>query len=358
MTESYMKYPNHKAKIIIVDPSNDLLETAIEQSIPDKKMARKDETLYYYLKLPILKSEGLYLDFLKEFVSMNYNMDFFDRNSLSLVFRNNEFPFSCSQLRELNSIFGSIVVPDGRNTELCQESYISTSELNTDKFKTSLKYESISLVESINKRKHHEMISELHNWKKNFFISISLGHHMIDDNYRASFDDETLVDITEVNSIWQLTTGYMFTNKLGAIANLGIMSSKEQTTVSEGTSVSGTGNGVGIVKIGLGARFMPLAKKNWSIYTDIEGGFLNATAKGGSGTVTFSNGTITDTRDISEDKERSNYWAGTLGANYRLGRSVFISSSFQFTSSNFKSDIGSIKGFTGYTINLGIGLSF
>jgi hypothetical protein len=48
----------------------------------------------------------------------------------------------------------------------------------------------------------------------------------------------------------------------------------------------------------------------------------------------------------------------SLGANYRLGRTVFLTSNFQYSITNFENNIGSVSGFTGYSINLGVGFSF
>ena len=59
-----------------------------------------------------------------------------------------------------------------------------------------------------------------------------------------------------------------------------------------------------------------------------------------------------------ERTEKSKYLNLSLGANYRLGRTVFLTSNFQYSISNFENNIGSVSGFTGYTINLGVGFSF
>jgi len=57
MTPSFTKFPNHKAKFIIVDSNNNLYEYSKTSEIENAKEARKDRTLYYYLKLPKLKEE-------------------------------------------------------------------------------------------------------------------------------------------------------------------------------------------------------------------------------------------------------------------------------------------------------------
>ena len=65
MTPNLTKYPNHKAKFIIVDSDSNLYEYSKLHKIDNSKEARKDETLYYYLKIPKLKDEKNTSNFLK-----------------------------------------------------------------------------------------------------------------------------------------------------------------------------------------------------------------------------------------------------------------------------------------------------
>ena len=192
------------------------------------------------------------------------------------------------------------------------------------------------------------MIDQLKNWNKTFFITISLGQNFINSSYKTDFDEETLVDISETNSIWQFNMGYMFSNKFGGLLDFGFMSAKEQDI--NFNTLSGTGSGFGVFKLGLGVRYVPFIKKKWSIYSDLKGGTLNVKAAGGTGGIGGSNAT--------ERNEASNYLGVSIGAIHRLGKVVFIKSNLEYTSSNFENNIGSISGFTGYTINLGIGFSF
>lgn len=353
MSPSFMKFPNHKAKFIVVDEQNSLLEASVTNKIRDEKLARKDEILYYYLKLPKLKNQKQYVTFLKEFITDTYNRDFFDKNTTSIHFNNSEVPFGCNSLDELNVHLSKIVVTESNSLLDCNASFVLSAD-TTNTLKTSVRYESITIKESEQERKNHQVISQLHNWKHNFFITLTLGNHTIDSNYKTDFDEETFVDISDVNSMWTISSGYMFTNKIGGLLNFSLMTSKEQTSNINGISVSGSGNGVGIFKFGIGARYIAFAKKNWSIYGDFQGGWLNVRAEGGTGS-----GTIFGvTRDITEKTERSNYLSFVLGANYRLGKTMYLTSNFDYTRSNFDTDIGSISGFTGYTINLGVGFSF
>lgn len=354
MTPGLTKFPNHKAKFIVVDEQNSLLEASLTNKILDKNIVNKDKTLYYYFKIPKLKNEKEYVSFLKEFITDTYNIDFFDKNTTSLYFQDSEVPFGCSSLDELNVHLSKIIVTESSSLLGCNTSFVVSTDNKKSKLRTTINYEPLTTEESERQRENYKLISQLHNWKHNFFITLTLGHHSIDNKYKTSFDEETFVDINDVNSMWNISSGYMFTNKIGGLLSFSLMTSKEQTSNINGISVSGSGNGVGIFKFGIGARYIAFAKKNWSIYGDIQGGLLSVRAEGGTGS-----GTIFGvTRNITEKTERSNYLSFVLGANYRLGKTMYLTSNFDYTRSNFDTEIGSISGFTGYTINVGIGFSF
>jgi hypothetical protein len=348
MTPSFTKFPNHKAKFIIIDTDSDLYEYSKSNRIENVKEARKDRTLYYYFKLPKLKDEKEYLEFFKKFTEENYRKDFFDRNTASLKFGNEKLLFNCESLDYLNTFLSILIVVESSELLECGKAFIISSDREQTNLKTSIKYESINIMESEQKREDFEMLDQLKNWNKTFFITIYLGQNFIDSSYKTDFDEETLVDISDTNSIWQFNIGYMFSNKFGGLLDFGFMSAKEQYI--NFSTLSGTGSGFGVFKLGLGVRYVPFIKKNWSIYSDLKGGTLNVKAAGGTGGIGGFNATERD--------EASNYLGVSIGAIHRLGKVVFLKSNLEYTSSNFENNIGSISGFTGYTINLGIGFSF
>ena len=150
----------------------------------------------------------------------------------------------------------------------------------------------------------------------------------------------------------------MFSQKIGGFLNVGLLFEKEQGISRSGSSISVTGKGAGVVKIGLGVKYIPFTKDRWSLYTDLAGGYLRAKAGGGSGSVSISNGGLNNSINRVEKTEKSKYFNLSLGANYRLGRTLFLTSNFQYSITNFENNIGSVSGFTGYSINLGVGFSF
>ncbi len=362
MTTSFTKFPNHKAKIIIVNEQKNLIDF-IESHKNHRNITRgKDQTLYYYIKFPRLEDENEYVKFLDEFLNKNYNEDFFDRNTVSIDFKDHKAPFSCKSLDDLNLYLAKIIVKSNDNLLNCNETYVLLKDNQNRKLKTRISYESITIKESQQKRETYKMIKSLDKFKGTYFIALTIGNHSINSKNLTDFDEETLVDINEVHSIWHLTSGYMFTNKIGGVLDLGLLYTKEESRNTDSNSnvfsINGSGNGVGVLKFGIGARYISFAKKRWSIYSDIKGGILTARAEGGTGSFTIFNGSISNTRDIKKKREKSNYLNFELGVNYRLGNLIFLTSNFQYTISNFKNDIGSVSGFGGYTINLGIGFSF
>jgi hypothetical protein len=78
--------------------------------IPKNKIAQKDYLLYYHLKLPKLNSEKEYLDFLRTFIEKITTRDAFNRNTISIDFKQNTIPFSCQALEELNTFLAQVIV--------------------------------------------------------------------------------------------------------------------------------------------------------------------------------------------------------------------------------------------------------
>ena len=348
MTPGYTKFPNHQAKLIIVSDDADLIECSKADKIDDIMEARKEEKLYYYFKLPKLKNEKQYLSFFEKFIEENYRKDFFDRNTVSLKLSNGKTPFNCESLDYLNTYLSKLIVIENSELLECEKAFVAFTSNDKTELKTSIKYESITVKESVQKRKEYEVISQLKNWKKTFFFSVSFGQNFIDNSFKTNFDEETTVDISEKNTIWHFDFGYMFSNKIGGMFNFSFMSSNEQEINT--STFTGTGSGFAVFKLGVGIRYIPFSKKNWSIYSDLKAGNLNVRTVFGTGSAGGSN--------LTENSEAANYLGLSMGVIHRLGKVVFLKSNFEYTSSSFENNIGSISGFTGYTINLGLGFTF
>ena len=349
--------PNLHAKIIIVNNQENLLAASEAIKIPKNKIAQKDYLLFYYLKLPKLNSETEYLDFLRTFIEENYHQDAFNRNTISINFEQSIIPFSCESLEDLNTFIAEVLVPENSSLLNCDNSYVSTKNIWKEKLKTSIPYESIRFISEAEKlREDYKLLKSLSQWENTYFVSLKLGHQNISKKQRTALDEETLVDFSDLKTVWNIDAGYMFSQKIGGFLNVGLSFDKEQDISMNGSNINVTGNGAGVVKIGLGVKYIPFSKDRWSLYTDLAIGRLSATAGGGSGNIN----TYTGNNSINTNKktEKSKYLYFSLGSNYRLGRIVYLTSNFQYSITNFENNIGSVSGLTGYTVNIGLGFSF
>ena len=119
-------------------------------------------------------------------------------------------------------------------------------------------------------------------------------------------------------------------------------------------SIDAEGSGSGVLKIGLGFRYVPYISKRWSIHTELSGGILNARAGGGTDDVSINS---IDSFEVVERKEKTGFLELALGSNYRISSLFLITGSLQGNLSSFKNDIGSVSGVTGWSINLGVGIT-
>ena len=212
--------PNLNAKIIIVHNQENLLSASESIKLPKNKLAQKDYVLYYHLKLPKLKSEKEYLDFLKAFIRENYNRDVFNRNTISINFKQNTIPFSCESLEELNTFLAQVIVSEKSNLLKCGRSFILSNNNLKEKLKTSISYESIRFIGEAEKIKEdYKLLKSLSQWKNTYFIAIKLGLQEISKNQRTTFDEETRVDFSDLKTVWNIDAGYMFSEKFGGFLN-------------------------------------------------------------------------------------------------------------------------------------------
>ena len=349
--------PNLNAKIIIVNNQENLLTASEAIKIPNNKIAQKDYLLFYFLKLPKLNSETEYLDFLRRFIEENYYQDAFNRNTISINFEQSIIPFSCESIEELNTFIADVLVPEKSSLLNCNKSYVSTKNIWKEKLKTSIPYESIRFISEAKKlREDYKLLKSLSQWGNTYFLSLKLGHQNISKKQRTALDEETLVDFSDLKTVWNIDAGYMFSQKIGGFLNVGLSFDKEQDISMNGSNINVTGNGAGVIKIGLGAKYIPFVKDRWSLCTDLAIGRLWATAGGGFGNINTS--TANNSTNFKRKTEKSRYLNFSLGSNYRLGRIVFLTSNLQYSVTNFENNIGSVSGLTGYTINIGLGFSF
>ncbi|AWM12583.1 hypothetical protein DI487_00975 [Flavobacterium sediminis] len=328
-----------------------------------------DYSFYYYLKIPqnILHSHEV-IRFLETIVKETFDRDFFNRNKVHLYLKNTNILFNCSDLDSLNTYFASIWVSKTNPVYNCHKDFIAdiaSTNLRAKKRNstTSVSYETVTTNKAQEVQENNEFLNSLSKLSRKVQFSFAIGYNTINKNYQTEFDQETLIDFSELNTIWTINAGYMFSKKWGSLFNLNFLNKKESSdqeykTTYNNIIISGNGSGAGMVKFGLGLRFIPYSHKRWSITTDLTYGLLTAKAGGGSGNITiYSGGTYSDIERV-EKEEKTNYTDLTVSTNYKLGKVVFLYSSFNYSFSKFDNAIGSVKGFTGYTISLGLGFNF
>lgn len=362
--------PNLNANIILVDDTTDLKESFEEDSIKNSIVEMSsDFGVYYYIKIPKENLENNYINFLKAFVFKSHSLDYFDRNKTHLYLKSNDISFSCDSLKKVNEVFATLWISDNSPMMICDNYFICDIAKNENlkvkkrNLKTTVNYNRLNLTEITKKKEKKDLKKELKEWKHNFFIALKIGNQQISNKFKTSFDQETLIDFSELNTFWSIQFGYMFTNHFGGLINFGLIYKKEESSKNfqntyDGAIISGSGSAAGLFKTGLGFRYVPFIKNEWSIYTDAAGGFINAKAGGGSGDVTISYGNVTSTIEKVEKSEKAKYIDFSIGTNYRLGNVVYLNGNFQYSFSKFDNPIGSISGHTGLTINIGLGFTF
>ena len=266
-------------------------------------------------------------------------------------------PFSCESLDDLNTFIAEVLVTENSSLLNCDKSYVSTKKIRKEKLKTSMTYESIRFISEAEKlREDFKLLKSLSKWENTFFVSLELGRYKISKKQRTAFDEETLVDFYDLKTAWNIDVGNMFSQKIGGFLNVGFSFKKEEEINRNGSNIRVTGNGAGVIKTGLGVKYIPFIKNRWSLHADLAIGRLNATAGSGSGNVNISTGN--NSINLEKRTEKSRYLDFSLGSNYRLGSIVFLTSNLQYSIINFENNIGSVSGLSGYSINIGLGFSF
>ncbi len=193
-------------------------------------------------------------------------------------------------------------------------------------------------------------------------LSLSSGYYQVYGAHAAAFDEETLVDMAEIRALWTLSYSLMKTDKWGLVGELGFMGKRDATSETAqttfGTTISGEGSGAGILKIGLGPRWVPYGRQRFHLYADLIGGVLNARIAGGTGNVAITGGGFSNNTRMVDKNQTSLYLDARVGATYRLGKRWMLLGNLQLTLSDFSEDMGSVSGMGGSGFNLGLGFVF
>jgi len=365
------KIPGYNIDVIIGGDTENINEIFEKDTLKNaKSIHHLDKTFFYYLKANKFCDDQNIYEFLKAFIHYNHEIDFFDRNRVFLHWRNSEYVLSCETIAGLNPIIAAIVVAPDNKMLTCPSPMILSSAMAITRIrkrntKTSFTYGIATWSEMAKKTEIKEFNEKSKIWSRELFINFSVGYKGISKSNQAVFDEETLIDFTNINTYWNFTTGYYLSDWLGITGNFGLIYSGKQKKVEDIVSnldgsitISGSGQGGAIYKFGGGIRILPYKKNQLTTYIDLMIGQVKAIAGGGTATRTIFGSTTPNTSDITKKNEKTCSIDIILGANYRITKSFCFLGSFQYNISKFKEPIGSISGFSGLSFNLGMGVNF
>lgn len=350
--------PNLKARIFIVSSKKEI-EVLIAKANQDSQANR---ILNYYLIAPQFENPKKHLEFLEAFVSEIYYRDYINRNSVELWLSTPLYSIECKQLQQLHKVVARVQVSQEDPLLKCGLDLVNSGSIPGTNAWTSKRYDRTTLKEALRSRKTIELTRKLGAWDHNWFMSITVGSPQLSAASKANFDTQTLVDFSTINTAWNFEAGYMFSPRFGGFVSLDYLSKKKETftdfiSFGSGLSVTGSGSGGGLLKAGIGCRYLPYIKDRFSVFVDLSAGSLTAKAGGGTGTAIISVGGTSSQSDLVENQENTNFFDLAIGSNYRLGKVVFLTGNFSYNYSKFENDIGSISGLTGFSVNFGLGIS-
>lgn len=364
------KLPGYNVSIIMGDKDQNIDQIFHKDTLKNKiGTSRLDFSYFYYIPYKDYINENNFYDFLEQFIKKNHDLDFFDRNRVLLYLNNNTSLLNCNELENLNKIVAGIIVnPDSQLTN-CNNPCVFKSDsqmtvVQKRNLKTTKQYEIVT-YDFVNKIQENQIFNkEINIFKNDFFVSLSMGYHNVAKKNQTEFDNETLIDFAKINTYWNLNFGYYLNNNFGLFANFGLIYSGKEKNIESvisnpdgSISINGSGQAGAIYKIGFGSRFIPLKKDRITIFTDFSINHLKAIAGGGKATRTIF-GSGSNTSDIVKKKEKTISYDLSIGTNYRVTNAIYFLGNIQFDHTTFKNPIGSVEGFGGISLNLGIGYNF
>lgn len=343
------------------------LDTIKERSL-QKKFESPNQKEYWHQVFLNLSNEKVDVTFLEMCLEELYYHFFFDKNRVHLIVdpsivvenvnSNTNFLKSLASLWMVSDIFSIDSIIQENRYDLNRDSFTNAIR----KSKSKNRHESITLKEMESLRDKKKLFDSFLSLKKRHFITLTNGFFQVGNQNAAPFDEETLVDLRNFNSLWNISYTYMIAERWGLGIEFGFISKKtsETNTVNtgQGISISGSASGGAVVKMGIGAQYIAYKTRRLNIYPEIKLGRLNTTIGGGGGGATITEFGISRTQQSEMRKQATSFLDFKIGANYRLGKVVLLHGNIHTIQSNFEEDIGSISGFSGVGINLGIGFTF
>jgi len=338
---------------IIVGTFEDTFLDSVENSYDSNKSNKYMHVLY--LKVPM---EKIGLNVVSSCLEQLFYKYFHDRNRVYLSIRET-FDLNEEKKLDINlSKFAGVwVTSDTYNSyEGYKENiypFESIDPYNLDlnsKSYTSYELVTIKEMEALQEfKKRNDSYLET---KGKHLITLTNGFFQVSKSRAVAFDEETMVDLSNYNSLWTLSYEYMISERLGLGLTFGLIAKKDG-------SINGGMSGGAITKLGISTRFLAYKTSRFHLYPGISLGSLSATIGGGS--VGFASTPVGTSLSIDQSgklNQKSIFMEFRIGVDYRLAKNIFLTGSVQHSQSNFEDNFGSISGFSGSGINLGLGFVF
>ncbi|SFC13941.1 hypothetical protein SAMN05421780_10357 [Flexibacter flexilis DSM 6793] len=356
--------------IIVAAQGTNLNDVYLNDSLRLQKVRGiKDYTCFYYISDTVINNVN-FTRFWSNFIDYNYQRDNFNRNNISLIWQSDK-DIACDTIGRVANMFINISIykSDHKITE-CDYSFIRPyiSARHTWQARNYINplraYEAASMVSVMNEKLHTREIDSFP-CRRQIFIDFTIGYQHINKGVRSQFDEETLVDFAKIRMLWQLETGYFMSSRLGAMAHFGFIYSGKKKEINRigrdsttgKLAISGSGYAGAMLRYGLGLRGVVYSQKELNLYADIEAGRTYAVAGGGQADITLGGGG-NQTKNITTKKQRGYYYGGAITAAYAVSPLVRLIGNTQYYLSPLPTEMGSVRAFTGFSINVGLAFNF
>ena len=362
-------FPGIKSFIIIGNSSKSLIEIYTADKLRKFPISgMNDYACFYYLKHTYFLNDTMITDFLKGFIKQNYESDYIDRNSVNLVWQTNNDSIPYYVFTKNDTIINSKSILNDSD-KISDRSYnFSTPEQIWIKSKSSAinkRYHVPSLLEMEEKESEKlrkKELNKMNDKNGNIYFQFTNGLHYINKEYKTDIDSSMALDFTKYKTIWNINIGYTFTPRLFTTIDFAFIYTGEQKNINGitfnnngGITVSGSGYGGAMIRYGLGMGWRPYSRNRLDILLILTAGQLTAKAGGGSVTRTIGGSGNSNSTEINQKNEQTNYYNLSTGINYRLNSSFYFTGNIQYNLSKLKQPIGSVNAFTGLSINGGLG---
>jgi hypothetical protein len=369
--ENIFSFPGMKAFIIIGNSSKSLIEIYTADKLRKLLISgMNDYACFYYLKDTYLLNDTTITDFLKGFVKQNYESDYIDRNSVNLVWQTNNDSIPNYMFTKVDTSINSKSILND-NDSISERSYnFSTPEqiwVKSKSYVNNTSYHVPGLLEMEEKESEKLRKKELNKMNEkngNIYFQFTNGLHYINKEYKTDIDSSMALDFTKYKTIWNINMGYYFTHRLFTTFDFAFIYTGEQKNINgitfnnnDGITVNGSGYGGAMIRYGLGMGWLPYSRNRLDILLILTAGQLTAKAGGGSVTRTIGGSGNSNSTEINQKKEQTNYYNLSTGINYRLNSFFYFTGNIQYNLSKLKQPIGSVNGFTGLSINGGFGFT-